>query len=83
MKTKIEFLAPNQAIIRTSDGCKFLQSYNSVIVKIDNNNNVELDQKYWNYSRTTGKYRNMFLSETQKETEKKIASGEYKLTNLN
>jgi hypothetical protein len=42
-----------------------------------------LDSKYWDYSMTTGKYRNVFLGETKKETEKKIKSGEYKLVNLN
>ena len=35
------------------------------------------------YSKTTSKYRNMFLGETTKETQKKINSGEYILTNLN
>lgn len=44
---------------------------------------IELDEKYWDYSTTTGKYRNQFLGEDKKETEKKIKSGEYKLTNLN
>ena len=44
---------------------------------------IELDEKYWDYSTTTGKYRNIFLGEDKKETEKKIKSGEYKLTNLN
>ena len=42
-----------------------------------------LDSKYWDYSVTTGKYRNQFLGETKKETERKIASGEYILTDLN
>ena len=44
---------------------------------------IELDANSWDYSTTTGKYRNLFLSETKKETEKKIKSGEYKLVNLN
>ena len=44
---------------------------------------VELDETYWNYSRTTSKYRNEFLRETTEETRKKIKSGEYTLTNLN
>ena len=42
-----------------------------------------LDKTYWNYSVTTGKYRNQFLGETKKETEAKIKSGEYILTDLN
>lgn len=44
---------------------------------------IELDSKYWDYSTTTGKYRNKFLGESKQETEKKIKSGEYVLTNLN
>jgi hypothetical protein len=44
---------------------------------------IYLDQKYWNYSNTTGKYRNIFLGETIKDTRAKIKSGEYILTDLN
>ncbi len=44
---------------------------------------IYLDQKYWNYSNTTGKYRNIFLGETIKDTKAKIKSGEYILTDLN
>jgi hypothetical protein len=60
----------------------FFKVIRSVIVKL-NGDDVELDQKYWNYSNTTGKYRNIFLNETIKDTRKKIKSGEYKLTDLN
>jgi hypothetical protein len=42
-----------------------------------------LDKNTWDYSRTTGKYRNIFLNESKKDTEAKIKSGEYKLANLN
>ena len=85
----------NQFIITDDNGNTFFQSYKSVIAKIyyphqeneDNlnttTNKVELDQKYWNYSNTTGKYRNIFLNENITETRKKIKSGEYKLTDLN
>lgn len=62
------------------------QSYDSVIAVITewpDLTKVELDSTYWDYSVTTGKYRNQFLGETKKETERKIASGEYILTNLN
>ena len=44
---------------------------------------IFLDEKYWDYSNTTGKYRNLFLDETKAETQKKIDSGEYVLCNLN
>jgi len=73
----------NQFIIHDSDGSKYFQSYNSVIAKIDPANNITLDQKYWNYSNTTSKYRNIFLEETIKDTRAKIKSGEYILTDLN
>ena len=72
----------NQFIINDDNGNTFFQSYSSVIVKL-NGDDVELDQKYWNYSNTTGKYRNIFLNETIKDTRKKIKSGEYKLVDLN
>ena len=44
---------------------------------------IYLDKHYWDYSATTDIYRNIFLNETKKETEKKIKLGEYILTNLN
>ena len=44
---------------------------------------IYLDKNYWDYSVTTGKYRNIFLNETKKETEKTIKDGIYTLTNLN
>ena len=72
----------NQFILTTSEG-KYFQSYESVIVFIPNDGKIQLDSTYWDYSKTTGKYRNQFLNETKKETEQKIASGQYILTNLN
>lgn len=64
------------------------QSYDSNIAFKNIDGPVYLDKTYWDYSRTTGKYRNMFLGEvgkpeTKKETQKKIDSGEYKLVDLN
>jgi hypothetical protein len=76
----------NQFVITDDNGNQFFQSYNSMIVKKYNSyylKPVELDKKYWNYSNTTGKYRNIFLNETITETKKKIKSGEYILTDLN
>jgi hypothetical protein len=77
----------NQFIINDDNGNTFFQSYRSVIVKL-NGDDVELDQKYWNYSNTTGKYRNIFLNETIKDTREKrrvqiTGLNEYKLTDLN
>jgi len=72
----------NQFEITTNEGTYF-QSYNSIIVFKPNDGKIQLDQRYWDYSKTTSKYRNQFLMETTKETEAKIASGEYILTDLN
>ena len=71
MKSKVESLTANQLIIYTDKGQLF-QSYDSIIVKIENGI-VTLDEKYWDYSQTTGKYRNKFLNETKKETQAKIS----------
>lgn len=71
----------NQFKIKTDDAT-YLQSYDSIIVK-RMSGVTYLDEYYWDYSTTTGRYRNMFLGETKKETQAKIDSGEYILTNLN
>jgi len=73
---------PNQFIIDTGKGVLYFQSYESIIVKIVKDH-VYLDEKTWDYSSTTGRYRNNFLGEGIADTRSKIASGEYKLTNLN
>jgi hypothetical protein len=72
---------PNQFEINVG-GTVYFQSYDSIIVKIEDNKTY-LDSKYWDYSRTTSKYRNLFLGEDKKRTEKKIKEGIYILTNLN
>ena len=71
----------NQFII-TDNGDEYFQSYRSIIAK-RSRGKIYLDDYYWDYSRTTGKYRNEFLGEGIAETRKKIASGEYILTDLN
>ena len=75
----------NQFVITDDQNNKYFQSYNSIIVKIDGyyRDKIYLDQKYWNYSNTTGKYRNIFLNETIKDTRAKIKNGTYILTDLN
>ena len=74
---------PNQFIIHTKTATYF-QSYRSIIIKRnDRNGKIYLDKNKWNYSVTTGKYRNQFLNENIAETRKRIESGEYKLKDLN
>ena len=71
----------NQFQVVTENAIYF-QSYNSMIAKIEGAQ-VYLDPIFWDYSKTTGKYRNIFLGEDKKTTEKKIKDGTYILTNLN
>lgn len=78
---KVTNMANNQFIIYDGDKTIF-QSYNSTIA-IKENGQVTLDRNTWDYSKTTGKYRNQFLDEGIAETRKKIADGTYKLANLN
>ena len=75
-------LVANQFEIIDDDGNVFFQSYNSVIVALKDGKTY-LDTDKWDCSKTTGKYRNQFLGETKKDTEAKIKSGEYILTDLN
>ena len=72
----------NQFEILT-DTARFFQSYNSIIAKVDYDNNIILDSHYWNYSRTTSKYRNMFLNMSTDDIKKDIKLGKIRLDNLN
>ncbi len=74
----------NQFIISTDKGTYF-QSYYSIIAfrPYDRTKRTVLDRQYWDYSRTTGKYRNMFLGETIEETRRKIKEADYILADLN
>lgn len=75
----------NQFIINTPEAT-FFKSYDSIIVKTTFENGkhvVYLDEGTWDYSVTTGKYRNQFLGEDKKTTERKIKEGIYKLVDLN
>lgn len=74
---------PNQFIIRTEQGTYF-KSYRSIIAFIPRNGGkTVLDESKWDYSTTTGKYRNQFLGEDINETRRKIKDGTYILADLN
>ena len=61
---------------------KYFQSFQSLIA-INDDGKITLDRYWWYYcTKTTCAYRNKFLGEDRKTTEKKIESGEYKLANL-
>jgi hypothetical protein len=73
---------PNQFLIVTPNA-HYFQSYESLIAMRDNEGKVFLDVNYWDYSTTTGKYRNIFLNENKKLTETKIKNNTYSLVDLN
>ena len=72
----------NQFVIVTPEG-NYFQSYNSVIAFINNDGQVFLDRNKWDYSTTTGKYRNIFLGENKRLTQKRINNNNYVLIDLN
>jgi len=77
----------NQLIIFDfdDDGNRYFLSFQTIIAVIprDSNNPVALDKNKWDCSTTISRYRNIFLGEKKAETQKKIDSGEYILTDLN
>ena len=72
----------NQFIIQFEDGLAF-QSYNSIIAIKYLDGRIVLDIAKWDFSKTTSKYRNIFLNETTRETDRKIEKGVYTLEDLN
>jgi hypothetical protein len=83
-KIKVGQMANNQFVIDFDDRIIF-QSYKSTIAirYFDGTKRTVLDKYKWDYSKTTGKYRNIFLNENKKETERKIKEGIYTLEDLN
>lgn len=73
---------PNQFIIETDDG-RYFQSYKSIIAFAPHRGKVQLDVNYWDYSKTTSKYRNNFLGINTSEIKKAIKCGDIILTDLN
>ena len=55
---------PNQFIITDDEGRVFFQSYDTIIACVAFGKKTQLDVNCWDYSTTTGKYRNIFLGET-------------------
>lgn len=73
---RVSVMGSNHFIVVFENGNIF-QSYDSMIA-IKVNGIMHLTSK-WNYSPTTGRYRNTYLGETKKETQNNIDNGTYKL----
>lgn len=77
----------NQQILSEPDGETFV-SYGTKIAfrsfkRFNGKHDIYLDENYWDYSRTTGKYRNEFLGFGVEECRKGIKDGTIKLKDLN
>ena len=66
----------NNHLIIEDGGFEYLVSYGGIIVKKQGGHVVALG-KDWNYSKTTSKYRSIYLGESTRETQAKVNSGEY------
>jgi hypothetical protein len=76
-------IVPNQFIIKTNNKTYF-QSYDVIVAVRDNKSNkVTLDKTYYNYSKTTSKYRNSFLNVDSKEFNNNLKNKMYSLRDLN
>jgi hypothetical protein len=86
---KNQFIITDVINEMSGNAIEYFQSYDSIIAKRDcfradqKSRKVWLDINYWDYSKTTAKYRNIFLGEDTKTIKQKIKSGEYELVNLN
>ena len=71
----------NQFIIEDGKSTIF-QSYDSIIA-MKSGGGTYLDKYRWDYSTTTGKYRNQFLGMNKKQIEQAIEDGAIYLVDLN
>ena len=82
-------VVPNQTILSDMTGKTFV-SYGSKIVYQSKDRasdglplEIIVDENYWDYSRTTGKYRNEFMNMGVQDVRDHIKDGRIKLGNLN
>ena len=62
----IKNLANNLIVVFEDNGKETFFSYGTIIATKENGL-ITLDEKYWNYSKTTSKYLNQFLGHPTKE----------------
>ena len=72
---RVEFIAANHCKIFTDDGT-YLQSYRSIVAKLDFATGKYVVGRNWDYSNTTMKYVGQFIGQNTATTRKQIKSGE-------
>jgi hypothetical protein len=82
-------IVPNQVILSDMTGKTFV-SYGSKIVYQSKDRasdglplEIVMDDRYWDYSRTTGKYRNEFMNMGVQQVRDHIKTGRIKIGDLN
>jgi hypothetical protein len=83
LRTRGGHPAPDQLEITLEDGSRLFTSYTRKVALVTAEGQTWLDSCYWNYSRTTSRYRNEFLGLSTPEIMRGLESGALKLTNLN
>ena len=78
---KVTSLANNQYVIE-HNGVTYFQSYDVIVAK-KSRGKIILDKDYYEYSRTTIKYRNMFLGLLSASVNDAIKGGKITLGKLN
>ena len=78
---KVTSMANNQYIIE-HNGVTYFQSYDVIVAK-KSKGKIILDKDYYEYSRTTIKYRNMFLGLLSVSVKEAIRDGKITLGKLN
>ena len=78
---KVTSLANNQYVIE-HNGVTYFQSYDVIVAK-KSRGKIILDKDYYDYSRTTIKYRNMFLGLLSASVKEAIRDGKITLGKLN
>ena len=78
---KVTSMANNQYIIE-HNGVTYFQSYDVIVAK-KSKGKIILDKDYYEYSRTTIKYRNMFLGLLSASVKEAIRDGKITLGKLN
>lgn len=79
MRLRVEPQSPNCELV-VVNGYSILYSYGSPVVL--RYGKVYLDERYWDYSKSTGKHRNRYLDENIETTRRKIENGTYELVDI-
>ncbi len=83
-------VVPNQTILSCPKGKTFVSYGSKIVFQSKSRSSIDglpleiiVDEYYWDYSRTTGKYRNEFMNMGVQDVRNYIKEGRIKVGNLN